>query len=96
MGRKRYYCEYCEKHLTYGGPKSRKEHIRGKKHKEKMSEYYKRFEENILQKLIDQVVYDYMINGENTTTPIPHYTRNLSAWEKVQKISFQKFAQNIS
>ena len=92
MGRKRYYCEYCGIHLTYGGPKSRTEHIRGKKHKDKMAEYYKRFEENILQKLIDRVVTDYDLNGPETQTPIPHYTPYMSNTEKTLKSQFEQMA----
>ena len=94
MGRKRYYCEYCQKHLTYGGPKSRKEHIRGKKHKERMSDYYKQFEWNILQQLIDQVIRDYEANGPNSTTIIPKYTLALYNMERYHRMQLEKMAES--
>ena len=96
MGRKKYFCEYCQVHLKYGGPNSRKQHMKGKKHIDKMIEYYKRFEANILQKMIDMVVLDYQQNGQSTTTPIPQYTPYLSTWEKQNKLQFQQIAESLN
>ncbi|BFU21230.1 U1 small nuclear ribonucleoprotein, putative [Entamoeba histolytica HM-1:IMSS-B] len=96
MGKKRYYCEYCQKHLVYGGTRSRKEHILGKKHKDKMVEYFKQFEANILQRMIDMVVLDYQTNGPNTTTQIPQYTPYLSTWEKQSKLQYQQIAESMN
>jgi len=41
----KFYCEYCGLYLINSSPTSRKEHAKGKKHKENKIAYYSQFQQ---------------------------------------------------
>jgi U1 small nuclear ribonucleoprotein C len=56
----RYYCDYCDTHLTHDSPSVRKQHCAGYKHKANVRQYYQQFEEQQTQSLIDQKVKEHL------------------------------------
>ncbi|CBK25023.2 uncharacterized protein [Blastocystis hominis] len=44
----RYYCDYCKSYIKNDSARSRKEHIRGAKHRECVVEHYKKVFEHYL------------------------------------------------
>lgn len=52
----RYYCDYCDTYLTHDSPSVRKQHNAGYKHKANVRLFYKKFEEEQTQILIDQKI----------------------------------------
>lgn len=52
----RYYCDYCGTYLTHDSPSVRKQHNAGYKHKANVRLFYKKFEEEQTQILIDQKI----------------------------------------
>ncbi|KAL5965557.1 U1 small nuclear ribonucleoprotein C, partial [Taenia solium] len=49
----RYYCDYCDKFLTHDSPSVRKTHCTGRTHKNSVREYYQKWLEEQVQKLVD-------------------------------------------
>mmetsp|Transcript_10603 Transcript_10603/g.48710 ORF Transcript_10603/g.48710 Transcript_10603/m.48710 type:complete len:90 (-) Transcript_10603:974-1243(-) len=48
----RYYCDYCDAHLTHDSPSVRKQHNAGYKHKANVRNYYMQFEEQTTQSIL--------------------------------------------
>jgi U1 small nuclear ribonucleoprotein C len=42
----KYYCDYCDTHLTHDSPSVRKTHCSGRKHKENVKFYYQKWMED--------------------------------------------------
>lgn len=59
----RYYCDYCDTHLTHDSPSVRKQHNAGYKHKANVREYYQQFEQLQTQTLIDQKIKEHLSQG---------------------------------
>uniref|UniRef100_A0A915EY44 Matrin-type domain-containing protein n=1 Tax=Echinococcus canadensis TaxID=519352 RepID=A0A915EY44_9CEST len=49
----KYYCDYCDKFLTHDSPSVRKTHCTGRTHKNSVREYYQKWLEEQVQKLVD-------------------------------------------
>ncbi|KRZ23159.1 U1 small nuclear ribonucleoprotein C [Trichinella pseudospiralis] len=49
----KYFCDYCDTHLTHDSPSVRKTHNSGRKHKENVRMYYQQWMEEQAQKLVD-------------------------------------------
>ncbi|XP_003380017.1 U1 small nuclear ribonucleoprotein C [Trichinella spiralis] len=49
----KYFCDYCDTHLTHDSPSVRKTHNSGRKHKENVRMYYQQWMEDQAQKLVD-------------------------------------------
>jgi len=49
----KYFCDYCDTHLTHDTPSVRKTHCNGRKHKENVKFYYQNWMEEQAQSLID-------------------------------------------
>jgi U1 small nuclear ribonucleoprotein C len=64
----RYYCDYCDTHLTHDSPSVRKQHCAGYKHKANVRQYYQQFEEQQTQSLIDQKVKEHL--GQTTAAAL--------------------------
>ena len=47
----KYYCDYCDTHLTHDSPSVRKTHCSGRKHKENVKFYYQKWMEDQVQLL---------------------------------------------
>jgi hypothetical protein len=45
----KYYCDYCDTHLTHDSPSVRKTHCSGRKHKENVKFYYQKWMEDQVQ-----------------------------------------------
>ncbi|CAK9872313.1 unnamed protein product [Sphagnum jensenii] len=60
LERIRYYCDYCDTHLTHDSPSVRKQHCAGYKHKANVRQYYQQFEEQQTQSLINQKVKEHL------------------------------------
>jgi U1 small nuclear ribonucleoprotein C len=58
----RYYCDYCDTYLTHDSPSVRKVHIKGRKHREMVYVYYKKWMDHQAQKLIDATVRAFVKN----------------------------------
>lgn len=54
----RYYCDYCDAHLTHDSPSVRKQHNSGYKHKANVRNYYMQFEEQTTQSLLARHVQE--------------------------------------
>jgi len=49
----KFYCDYCDTHLTHDSPSVRKTHCQGRKHKENVKIYYQKWMEDQAQNMID-------------------------------------------
>lgn len=49
----RYYCDYCDTYLTHDSPSVRKTHCGGRNHKDNVRQYYQKWLEEQVQKLVD-------------------------------------------
>lgn len=49
----KYYCDYCDTHLTHDSPSVRKTHCTGRKHKDNVKFFYQKWMEEQAQHLID-------------------------------------------
>lgn len=67
----KYYCDYCDTYLTHDSPSVRKTHCTGKKHKENVHFYYKKWMEDQAQQLIDATTAMYKA-GKITNMPFPN------------------------
>jgi len=50
----KYFCDYCDTHLTHDSPSVRKTHCSGRKHKDNVRAYYQTWMEEQAQQLIDK------------------------------------------
>ncbi|KAL7064110.1 hypothetical protein AAHC03_04547 [Spirometra sp. Aus1] len=55
----KYYCDYCDKFLTHDSPSVRKTHCTGRTHKNSVSDYYRKWLEDQVQKLVDHASEAY-------------------------------------
>ncbi|XP_049820232.1 U1 small nuclear ribonucleoprotein C-like [Aethina tumida] len=55
----KYYCDYCDTHLTHDSPSVRKTHCTGRKHKDNVKFYYQKWMEEQAQHLIDATTAAY-------------------------------------
>eukprot|EP00108_Taenia_solium_P008116 TsM_001016500 transcript=TsM_001016500 gene=TsM_001016500 len=55
----KYYCDYCDKFLTHDSPSVRKTHCTGRTHKNSVREYYQKWLEEQVQKLVDHASEAY-------------------------------------
>uniref|UniRef100_A0A0X3PT58 U1 small nuclear ribonucleoprotein C n=1 Tax=Schistocephalus solidus TaxID=70667 RepID=A0A0X3PT58_SCHSO len=55
----KYYCDYCDKFLTHDSPSVRKTHCTGRTHKNSVSDYYRKWLEEQVQKLVDHASEAY-------------------------------------
>ncbi|KAA0193722.1 U1 small nuclear ribonucleoprotein C, partial [Fasciolopsis buskii] len=55
----RYYCDYCDTFLTHDSPSVRKTHCSGRNHKDNVKEYYQKWLEEQVQKLVDHTSEAY-------------------------------------
>ncbi|ELU16372.1 hypothetical protein CAPTEDRAFT_227784 [Capitella teleta] len=49
----KYFCDYCDTFLTHDSPSVRKTHCNGRKHKDNVRDYYQKWLEDQVQKLVD-------------------------------------------
>jgi len=57
----RYYCDYCDTHLTHDSPSVRKTHNQGRKHKDAVKLYYMNWLEQEAQNMIDQTTAAFKV-----------------------------------
>ncbi|KAG5444619.1 U1 small nuclear ribonucleoprotein C [Clonorchis sinensis] len=57
--RLRYYCDYCDTYLTHDSPSVRKTHCGGRNHKDNVRDYYQKWLEEQVQKLVDHTSEAY-------------------------------------
>ncbi|CAH8624345.1 unnamed protein product [Dicrocoelium dendriticum] len=55
----KYYCDYCDTYLTHDSPSVRKTHCGGRNHKDNVKEYYQKWLEEQVQKLVDHTSEAY-------------------------------------
>ncbi|CAL8088586.1 unnamed protein product [Calicophoron daubneyi] len=55
----KYYCDYCDTYLTHDSPSVRKTHCGGRNHKDNVREYYQKWLEEQVQKLVDHTSEAY-------------------------------------
>ncbi|XP_023654729.1 U1 small nuclear ribonucleoprotein C-like isoform X1 [Paramormyrops kingsleyae] len=65
-----FYCDYCDTYLTHDSPSVRKTHCSGRKHKENVKDYYKKWMEEQAQSLIDKTTTAFQL-GKIPATPFP-------------------------
>ena len=64
MGKKRFYCEYCDIYLTHDSLEARRQHSRGWKHKTNVRAYYSQLlEQQGAQMLVSSNVNVHPYNG---------------------------------
>ena len=52
----KYYCDYCDTHLTHNSPSVRKTHCGGRKHKDNVRMYY----QNWVEEQVGEADYEYV------------------------------------
>ncbi|KER32328.1 hypothetical protein T265_01556 [Opisthorchis viverrini] len=55
----KYYCDYCDTYLTHDSPSVRKTHCGGRNHKDNVRDYYQKWLEEQVQKLVDHTSEAY-------------------------------------
>merc|ERR1712243_280233 len=55
----KYFCDYCDTHLTHNSPSVRKTHCGGRKHKDNVRMYYQNWVEEQAQHVIDAATKAY-------------------------------------
>nr|CAH8849662.1 unnamed protein product [Trichobilharzia regenti] len=55
----KYYCDYCDTYLTHDSPSVRKTHCGGRNHKDNVKEYYQKWLEEQVQRLVDHTSEAY-------------------------------------
>lgn len=59
----KYYCHYCQTHLTHDSPSVRKSHLKGRTHCQLVEEYYR----NVIIEKKDTIINT---NSTNSTNPL--------------------------
>ena len=77
MGKKRYYCEYCDIYLTSLSASIRKQHNKGKNHKRNVQQYYGQFmKPNIINAILNPVIQEADIISMKPMFDGRNYKRN--------------------
>ncbi|KAM8803702.1 LOW QUALITY PROTEIN: U1 small nuclear ribonucleoprotein C-like [Rhynchonycteris naso] len=63
----KFYCDYCNTHLTHDSPSVRKTHCSGRKHKENVKDYCQKWMEEQTQSLMDKTTQHF--KGKLPPTP---------------------------
>merc|ERR1712243_78603 len=66
----KYFCDYCDTHLTHNSPSVRKTHCGGRKHKDNVRMYYQMWVEEQAQHVIDAATKAYKM-GKMGPGPFP-------------------------
>ncbi|GMM44536.1 Yhc1 protein [Pichia kluyveri] len=62
----KYYCHYCQTHLTHDSPSVRKSHLKGRTHCQLVEEYYR----NVIIEKKDTIINTNSTNSTNSTNPL--------------------------
>ncbi|KAL3320251.1 U1 small nuclear ribonucleoprotein C [Cichlidogyrus casuarinus] len=66
----KYYCDYCDTFLTHDSPSVRKTHCTGLRHREGVRQYYQKWLEEQVQKLVDQTTEVYKSGKGPVAAPL--------------------------
>jgi len=79
----KYFCDYCDTHLTHDSPSVRKTHCSGRKHKDNVRAYYQTWMEEQAQQLIDKTTQAFqqgkMMNNPFGMNAVPPMMRPMGA-----------------
>lgn len=84
----KFYCDYCDTHLTHDSPSVRKTHCNGRKHRENVKVYYQNWmEEQVILEAFSSGAYNQSRGG---TEPGLRLALNVSQSRWVLSPKYQK------